>query len=331
MMNIDALTDKFSAIVASHDLGEGKYTRWLWQNEKRPRKLGNNEYGCADAANVLYTIGQFPTDKKREDMLNALLNFQDPDTGLFHEPTHHEIHTTAHCTAAIELFDAKPRYPLTALKKYQTVEGLYGLFDSLDWKGNPWPQSHQGAGIYAASVLAGEVDLEWQNAYFKWLWDNTDPKYGMSRAGTIDGGTASLSAHMCGWFHYTFNLEYGRRPQRYPERMIDSNLDMYATHTVGNDFGHAVGFREIDWVFCVSRCMRQTPYRFDECRAALLDFARYYIPWLDSLDINTHEGLNDLHCLFGASCCVAELQRALPGEIQSTTPWRLVLDRRPFI
>ena len=45
----------------------------------------------------------------------------------------------------------------------------------------------------------------------------------------------------------------------------------------------------------------------------------------------TDDGLNDLHALFGAVCCLAELQAALPGEITSEKPLKLVLDRRPFI
>ena len=40
---------------------------------------------------------------------------------------------------------------------------------------------------------------------------------------------------------------------------------------------------------------------------------------------------NDLHCLFGSTCCLAELQSALPGKLISSKPLRLVLDRRPFI
>jgi len=125
MINLDSLTEKFAGIVASHELGEGKYARWLWQNKARNRDLGNNEYGCADAANILYTIGRFPTGEKREESLKALLDLQNNITGLFHERTHHHIHTTAHCVAALELFDARPRHPLTELKRFQTVEGLY--------------------------------------------------------------------------------------------------------------------------------------------------------------------------------------------------------------
>ena len=42
-------------------------------------------------------------------------------------------------------------------------------------------------------------------------------------------------------------------------------------------------------------------------------------------------GLNDLHALFGALCCLADLQTALPGLIRTERPPKLVLDRRPFI
>ena len=45
----------------------------------------------------------------------------------------------------------------------------------------------------------------------------------------------------------------------------------------------------------------------------------------------TDDGLDDLHALFGTLCALAELQQALPGEIRTARPLRLVLDRRPFI
>ena len=66
-MNIDGLIGKLYATVKNHELGNGEFARWLWQNEKGNRKLGANEYGCADAANILYTIGRFPTGEKREN------------------------------------------------------------------------------------------------------------------------------------------------------------------------------------------------------------------------------------------------------------------------
>ena len=60
-------------------------------------------------------------------------------------------------------------------------------------------------------------------------------------------------------------------------------------------------------------------------------FAKEFIDWLYSLEHETHDGFNDLHMLFGTTCVLAELQTALPGEIVTDKPLRLVLDRRPFI
>ena len=88
---------------------------------------------------------------------------------------------------------------------------------------------------------------------------------------------------------------------------------------------------EIDWIFAMNRAGRQTPYRFHEVKALLKDCAEKFLPYLDSLDEETDDGLNDLHMLFGAVCAIVELKLALPGKIETTVPLKNVLDRRPFI
>lgn len=50
---------------------------------------------------------------------------------------------------------------------------------------------------------------------------------------------------------------------------------------------------------CVSR---QTPHRLHEVNALLKDCAEKFLPYLDSPDEETDDGLNDLHMLFGAMC-----------------------------
>ena len=70
---------------------------------------------------------------------------------------------------------------------------------------------------------------------------------------------------------------------------------------------------------------------FWEGKAALERYAREYVALLESIDYAHDESFNDLHMLFGAMCCLAELQSALPGQLITTKPLRLVLDRRPFI
>ena len=331
-MNIDYIISKVKDTVMTHRLAESEYCRYLWQDENSTRKMGLNEYGCADAANILYTIGALESDpEKRARWVKTMQNMQDPQTGLFYEGTHHTFHTTAHVIAALELFDAQPLYPLAALYEYRDKNKLYDLLENLNWEKAPWGSSHQGAGLFAALIITKSVDLQWQNWYFDWLKDKCDPVSGISYGTKL--GWDSLAHHLYGWFHYLFNHEYARRPIPYPDKLIDSCLSMYADHRDEMDyaFGGRCGFCEIDWVYCLNRAGRQTPHRFFEVKAALRDFAGTYIRFLETTDEKTDEGFNDLHMLFGAVCALAELQQALPGELESTVPLKLVLDRRPFI
>lgn len=331
-MNVDFLVTRIEDTVRRHRLEEGVYARWLWQDGANSRRLGRNEYGCADAANLLYTIGAFPrAPQERAAWTGALRAMQERDTGLFREPTHHPIHTTAHCVAALELFDQRPDRPLTALEPYRTCDGLFALLEGLDWQGAPWPQSHQGAGVFAALSIAGQADLAWQNDYFAWLRAHCDPKWGMSLKGAVDAGKAPVAHHLYGWFHYVFNHESAHRPIPFAKKLVDTCIALYKESALGDGFGRMIGFMEIDWVYCLNRALRQAPERFGEGKALLRQFARDFVAYLEALDWQTDDGWNDLHMLFGASCALAELAQALPGDLITTVPLRLALDRRPFI
>lgn len=331
MHDMRVFVDRALAIVESHDVGAGGYARWAWQDPFDSRALGINEYGCADAINILYTLNALPEATRRAALAEALHGLQDSATGLFREATHDPLHTTAHCVAALELLDEAPRHPLSGLAPINTSRGIVELLEGLDWQGNPWTESHKGAGAYAALVVAGEASSAWQDAYFEWLWEEADPATGLWRKGAIEaGGDERLFHHLAGSFHYLFNHESARRPLRYPDRMVDTCLRIYR-QGLFEWLCKMVGFSEVDWVYCLNRALRQSGHRFDEARAALRDFAAEYVAFLGSLDPATDEGLNDLHQLFGALCALAELQQALPGELCTERPLRLVLDRRPFI
>lgn len=332
MLQLEKLLKRVRDTVKTHELAPGTYARFLCQNPEGTRKMGANEYGCADAANILYMLGELPRDiDARNAHIRLLQQFQHPETGLFWEGSHHTLHCTAHCIAALELFDAGPLYPMTGLEKYKPEGALEAFLDSLDWQHNAWSQAHQGAGVFAAMILTGNAPLSWQDRYFNWLTKNADPEYGMSKAGSIQAGGHAVCGHLNGWFHYLFNFHFAHRPFPRIETLIDTVIDLYKNNDLSDDFGVRPGFREIDWVFTLNRATMHCGYRRSEALALLRDFAQKYIPTLEALDHETNDRWNDLHMLFGMVCALAELQLALPGDLRSEFPLKQVLDRRPFI
>ena len=347
-IDIRPLISAIRTCVRRHELEtEGAYGRWLWEggvwgDGGEPRELGKNPYGCADAANILYTVNDFDCDEEtRRARIREIQVMQDPATGLFYESTHDPIHTTAHCLGALQLFDAKPLYQISALHRYCNKTELYALLDGLNWRGDPWTQSHIGAGVYAALVNAGEMTEAFSRDYFNWLRENADEATGFWKKGVAAtapcshqrtvNGKASLYCYMAGGFHYLFNLEYAKMPLRYPERVIDACIMLYTENGLPDYFMKRCNFIEMDWLYCLTRAGRQTAHRHDERMELIEEFAQRYCTDLMKLDFEKDESFNDLHLLFGACCTLAELQSALPGKLVTEKPLRLVLDRRPFI
>lgn len=333
-LDLQPVVEAAMAAVRDTELASGVHQRWLGgQLTKRADGALPNPYGSADAANILYTLGHFPrAGNVRDAYVSALRSFQEPD-GLFQEATHHPFHVTAHCAAALELFDAASTAPLTAMHPYLEEGKLETFLERLAWQEGPWNASHQGAGLYASLVIAREAPLAWEDRYFAWLAAEQDPVTGFWRKGAVatadtpDG--KPLFHHLAGSFHYLFNHEYARRPLPHPEALVDSCLRMWEA---GNHpMLKSVGFAEIDWVYCLTRARRQCGHRFADSQKVLTDFAVSYgnmlLRRLQQLEVP----FDDLHRLFGAMCCLAELQTWLPGIYRTERPLKLVLDRRPFI
>jgi hypothetical protein len=283
--------------------------------------------------NLLYTLGRLPEgQEERTAWVDTLQGLQDPGDGLFHEETHHPIHTTAHCVAALELLDAVPRHTLRGLAPLREPGVMEAFLEGLDWPGNPWLESHRGAGLYAALILVGDADANWEERYFAWLAREVDPATGLLRRGCVPQGPEGeplLFPHLAGTFHYLFNFEHARRALPHPEGLVETCLRIFERELF--PFSRFVGFAEIDWVYCLARSLRRCDHRSAAARSALAEFAERHVAFLTSLDPATDEGLDDLHNLFGTVCALAELQTALGDRLRSDRPLRLVLDRRPFI
>jgi hypothetical protein len=333
VIDLAALVARFEARVAAC-AGEapGSYRRWACPGPGRD--LEPNPYGCADAANLLYTLGLFPLDEReRAVAVAALQSFQDPASGFFRESSHHEIHVTAHCIAALELFDARPAHALKGLARLEEPGALEAFLEGLPWRDDPWLASHRGAGIYAARLLAGEASSSWQERYFAWLDAACDPASGLWRRGRLEppyAWGASRFPYLAGSFHYLFNYEHARRPHPHPAALVDTCLSIFEA---GDEWplGRTVSFAEVDWVYCLARALRLSDQRRHDAERALRAFAADYVDFLTQLDWDADDGGSDLHRIFGAACALAELQRAVPGLLRTPRPLRLVLDRRPFI
>ncbi|MDJ0785673.1 MAG: hypothetical protein QNK05_02625 [Myxococcota bacterium] len=318
--------EALEARLPQHALAEpGAHARWRGGTAPDP-------YGCADAANILHTLGALPRDPAlRAGFVRQLRALQDPETGRFVEGSHHPTHTTAHCLGALQLFDARPLHALASLAELEAADALESFLEGLDWRDDPWLASHQGAGAYAARVLAGEATASFEDRYFAWLARTCDPATGLWRVGCVTppfrwGETRF--PHLAGTFHYLFNHEHARRPHPYPGPLVDTCLEMEASAEW--PFSRMLGFAEIDWVYCTTRALQQSGHRAADCRAALLRFAAAQAAFLAELDWERDDA-RDLHALFGALCSVAELQRVLPAEVEVGRPLYLVLDRRPFV
>ncbi|MFA6961548.1 MAG: hypothetical protein WC205_12405 [Opitutaceae bacterium] len=333
IIDLQPVIDAALSTLEAACLGPGRYARWL--GAERARHAGGadiNPYGCADAANILYTTGHFPRNPAgRVEWVGALQAMQDAGSGLFHEATHHTYHVTAHCVAALELFDARPLHPLRGLAFLDEPGGLERFLDKLQWNEGPWNASHQGAGIYAARVICGEAGRDWEERYFSWLWREQDEATGFWRRGCVDTPNgAPLFHHLAGTFHYLFNHEHARRPLRYPAALIDTCLRLRSGN-LWPVLGAAIGFSDIDWVYCLTRALRQCGHRSAEVRGQLEHFAKQFAAFLLDRVRTDRTPFDDVHLLFGTLCALAELQTALPGLYRTDRPLHLVLDRRPFI
>lgn len=322
-IDVTPVAEKLLSAVEAHRIGPGLYARHT-KNGKKP-----NPYGCADAANILYSLDRFPTETaEREACVSALRAMQDPGTGLFPEGSHTVEHTTAHCVAALELFDAKPLYPLKNLEKYLEFENFEALMKDADWL-RQGKMAHAGAGIYAALVITDEAGPAWMRKYFDFFNANCDPETGVWAKDPLENFTKRF--RIGDTFHFLFNYSHFHEPIPYPDRLIDTCLSAWKDGEFEASFGRQFHYIEMDWAYCLNRASRQTDHRFWEIKDVLANFAEGYVRWLTDTDWRGVPDADDLHLLFGVTCCLAELQKAIPDRVRCDLPLRLTLDRRPFI
>lgn len=330
MYDLRLFIDETEKIVARHNLGEtGKYARWITQDETGSRNLKESPYGCANAANILYTINRFPTDPAdRAAFVKVLQGFQNKETGIFEDADNYPTHSTAFISGALALFDVQPLFRVSAFSEYVSREGLFRFLDRIDWAKQPWLGAHLGSGIYASMILTGTASDQWEDNYFEWMDSNADPVTGLWKKDALEG--ADPFAYLAGTFHYVFNYEYAKRALPYPKELLETCIQAYRSGLCP-DFTASVGWFDIDYTYMLSAAQRRAGGRYEETKKILKEIADGMIPQLLAMDPETSETLNDLHTLFALLCALAVLQDELPGYIRTSKPLNLVLDKRPFL
>lgn len=327
MTNIEPFLKKVRRSIDAHAAGSmGGYRQKL--SDPHEEDL----YGTADAVILLYTLGELPQagSREHEGLVNTLQSFQQPEDGLFTANSHHPVHRTAYAVAALELLDSRPCHPISALNAVKSREGLHDWLESLDWANSPWGDSHKGAGIYAALVLTGEVDREWEDWYFEWLDQEADPETGFWHKGAIHNG-APLFHHLASSFHYLFNLNYRKRPMRFPNQWIDTCLAMHEDGQIPLEAG-ALSFVELDVLYTLISAAEQTQHRSGELHSMIKAISNHLLSSITVLSDEADEALfEDLHTLCGTVCAIALIQSVMPEQVNGDRMLQRILDRRPFI
>ncbi|MEM9802435.1 MAG: hypothetical protein AAGA20_19055 [Planctomycetota bacterium] len=317
-LDLEPIVREVRRRVDAHRLPGGGFARWT-----RTRPAVDDPYGCADAVHLLVTVGD--VDGPDERLAEAVRRHQGAD-GLFREETHHELHTTAHCLAALALLDARARWPIESVAA--SAENVEAFLDGLAWADDPWRASHRGAGLWSALTIADEGDRGLRERWLDWVVGEVDEETGLLRRGAV--GSGPLWDHLAGTFHYQFCFEHAGRSLPFPEARVETCLRIAREGLVPFD-GYPVGFCEVDLAYCLARSVERSGHRAGDVRSELQRLAERHVQSLSALISRDDPALDDLHGFFGAVCAFAELQRALPGELASDRPLVQVLDRRPFI
>lgn len=334
-VDIQPIVNAALAAVRTATVRAGECSRYIGPlAAQRPDGSKPRAYGSVAAACILYSTGHFPrAAAEREAFVRYLAGGQSAETGLFADASHSAVHATAYVLSALELFDAGPRFPLTELLPLLAPGGIEKLLDGLDWH-KPWAASHAGAGAFAALHLAGHASVALHDRYFGWLAREQDPATGLWRAGalqaTAGGPGAPRFDAVAAAFHYLFNHDALRRPIPRPQAIVDTALEV-RRQNLHPSLGRGPGFAELDWLYCLTRCVRQSGHRHAEAMGELRSFALTYARNLIGLVNSSPTPFQDLHALNGTMGALAELQQTLPGLLRTERPLKLTLDRRPFI
>jgi len=283
-------------------------------------------------------------NESNEIWIKKIQSYQDPKTGWFKDSylnykfrsplTGQWEHATAFAISALKLLEATPKYELEITKSLDTKEKVESWLKKVpEWGFFFWPGSHRGGGIGAIYATLGEkyypneYFFDW---YFDWLDKNADPEVGFWRLGWIHKFINRLTKHeLGGSIHYYWIYEFMNRPIPYPEKVIDSTLQLQ--NNLGlwdNNVSYCI---DLDAIFSLLRCQNQlNGYRNKDIENAVIKYLDYTIPSLNDNDF-LFKYYSSTHKLTGCLGAIAEIDKFFPELFDSSVKLIQSLDITPWI
>ena len=282
-------------------------------------------YGTIDAVGIAATLGlPLPSGAA------AWINSQARADGSYTDPSHGVIHTTASAIGALFVLGEKTPWP--AFIDHIGQPGAIGPhLDAMDWS-NPWPASHEGAGLLAIGTMTRDRDDEWISEYFAWLDSNVDPVTGLwpkENIGNIDEWPGLFGNLGCSFHFHFLYLAHGREIP-FAKHLVDTCLEL-ATGTRAIFDTESIGYPQLDWAYSLHRASAQAGYRTEEVFGALRDLGAESLAKLNSPSEALVRELADLHTIGAVVALIAELKLALGDDVRASFALTPTTDIRPFI
>jgi hypothetical protein len=245
-------------------------------------------FGTAFATYIAVMLNKDDQLPGRQHIAETLLTLRNPKTGLFTDPdiqpedfikpSHHSetyvsLQTTTFCYASLIALGAEVDCRVPWLEPLLQEGRVSAWLGELDWS-NPWLVSN-------LDMFIGIFLLNWQkfspedqrinaaiNEYFSWHDQNQNSTTGFW------GDQNNLFDAMAGGYHIFIHYDYSNREIKYPEKIIDSTLQLVCRDGLFVYGGGGGSCEDMDAIDILVRCSLCTDYRAEELRQVLLDAAR---------------------------------------------------------
>jgi hypothetical protein len=243
-------------------------------------------YASCFAAMTLHYLGELSqfSQNTRHQWANYILQWQNQADGYFLGPelvkeeitsAKHDwdvvrMHLAVHVLPALDLLEAKPRYPLAFAHRFLDPKYLQEWLEARDWQ-RAWLEGNNLLFVGQSLVHLRDVEcLPGARAslalFFRWLDEHVDPATGLW--GT-DGGFSHPAPAMYGAYHQLLVYFCENRPIPYPRQLIDSTLAVQEFDGGFSASGGGGACEDVDAISILVNLYQRLDYERPQIRRAL--------------------------------------------------------------